>query len=369
MSVDERDVDWGATGRRDEYRAVLVDPFTLQETGDVELKDGSSSISYSLNTDNQLQATIDLADGDYRQEGYDRMVRLFHTVTIGGFSREYTMGTFFVSNLTNDSSFGTARRSLTCYGPMWRYTQDVLARDFVRHAGDNVVQCIRDIIQYDGGILTLGDGVDTSKEHTIDIFFEVGKSRAEVLETYASWINCEISTGLDGTIVLKPWMPPGAKEPVYLFEDGRNCVYTHGLTWETNRDEPTNRVVAYFSRESKQDDDPYPLADSVYVDLPATADFSYERSGRRRTKTLQVQDPCSHEDLTAQAQRYLDENSSATLDIEIEHAGVPFLRVGDVVEYTNRLDSGVERMRCQILEMSVDSLSPMCMTKTKMRVV
>ena len=369
--MDERDVDWGASGRRDEYRAVLVDPFTLQEIGEVELRANSSSVSYSYNTDNQLQASIDLAYGNYRIDGYDKMVRLLHTVKVGGFSREYTMGTLFVSNLVNESSFGTARRSLTCYGPMWRYTQDVLAQDFVRHAGDNVVECIRDIIQYDGGILTVGDGVPTTKTHTMDIFFPVGQSRAEVLSIYASWIDCEIVTGADGTIVLRPYVLPTQRDPVYDFVDDVNCIFTHGLTWETNRDEPTNRVVAYFSRESKQDSDPYPLADSVYVDLPETADFSYERSGRRRTRTLQVQQACSHDELTAQAERYLYENSSATLDIEIEHAGVPWLQVGDVVTYSNRLDSedGVTNMRCQILEMSVDSLSPMCMTKTKMRVV
>ena len=132
--TDERHVDWGATGRRDYYRLSLVDPFTLQEVGSAELESGSSSLTWSYCGENQLGATIDLAEGDYRQDGYDRMVRVHHTVEIGDFAKDYTMGTLFVSNMSARPIYRQSRRTLQCY-PLWRHTQDVFALDFTRNPG------------------------------------------------------------------------------------------------------------------------------------------------------------------------------------------------------------------------------------------
>ena len=362
--------DWGAPGRVDEYYFALVDPVTLAEVGQAEVEEGSSSLSWALDSDTILQGTLKLADGDYRQQGYDRMVRVHHRVTVGGESVDHTMCTLFVSSVGTSSVFGRSSRSLSCYGPLWRYTQDVLARDFVRHAGDNVVDCIRDIVQWDGGVLTVGDGVDTSRVHSMDVFFPVGTNRAEVLRAYAGWIGCEIASGDDGSIVLRGYVPPQEKAPVYTFEAGSRCVYESGIEWETNRDEPINRVVAYFSRESKQDDDHLPLSDSVYVDVPDANDFSFARCGRRRTAVLKVSEPCSHDALTEQAQRYLDSSSASLTYITVSHAGIPTLHVGDVVRYVNERD--FERpvdVRCQIAQMSVQSLGPLCMTQSKLRLI
>ena len=139
------------------------------------------------------------------------------------------------------------------------------------------------------------------------------------------------------------------------------------MRWETNRDEPINRVVAYFSRESKQEDDAFPLSDSCYIDLPESASVSYERCGRRRTQVVQVTEPCSHTDLIAQAQRAMDQSSAAYLDITFDHAGVPGLRAGDCVHVVNsaaEIDSDFI-----ILQMRVSALLPGCPTQSKMRMV
>ena len=62
---------------------------------------------------------------------------------------------------------------------------------------------------------------------------------------------------------------------------------------------------------------------------------------------------------------------SSSLDITIEHAGVPGLMVGDCVEYQNGIDyrDNVMVQKCIVMEMSVSSLSPMCMTQTKLRII
>lgn len=365
--MNERNVDWGATGRRDVYSFALVDPFSLAETGTIDPEAGGSSLTWSYDSDNQLQGSLDLAGADYKQDGYFRMVRVYDSVTVGGWSQKVALGTLFVNNVSTDSANRLSSRRLSCYGQMWRYTQDYLDRDFVARSGDNVCDQIRSLIEEVGGIVRF-EGLDVGRTHTRDVFFPLGCNRAETIYTYVGWIGAEIVTEPDGSLLVRPYESFDARAPVYTFEAGRNCIYLGGIEWETNRDEPRNRVVAYFSRESKQDDDPYPLSDSVTIDLPSSYDLSYERCGRRTTHVLQVTDPCSHDDLRAQGQRYMDQSSGAHLDILIEHAGVPFLRVGDCVDFENEAEMGQPfRQRCVVMEMSIQGLGPGCMTRSKLR--
>ncbi len=374
-STTERSVDWGDSGRVDWYTARTVDPFTLTEIDEIYLKEGSSSVTYSYSSENHVQATIDLAEGDYLgqsgamlQGTQQRMVRLYHHVSIGSFSNSYCMGTFFVANLTNNSLYGRESRKLTCYGPMYRFTQDYMAEDFIRSAGTNCVENIRYIVENHGGTLTLTSEVDASRTHTVDVNIPVGFNLGETLNIYAGWIGCEVVSGDDGTIQLRKYVPPKERSPVYTFEEGANCVYLPGIEFEVNRDEPINRVIAYFSRESKQDDDPYPLSDSCHVELNPAASFSYENCGRFRTMVMQVSEPCSHDELVAQAQRALDESSASILYLNIQHAGVPWLRAGDCVRYVNNVDQGHPNITTAIIEeMAIQSLGPLCMTRTKLR--
>lgn len=389
MAAGLTEADWGAPGRVTTYYCKIVDPFTLIDTSDeIELDLEGTSITYAYESDNHMEATVTFSQGDYHNivsggKTFDGMVRIYQNVVIGDYHGEFSMGTFYVSNLSNSSRLGITSRKLTCYGPMWAMTQDSTIFDFVRHPGDNCWEAMRYICTgggYDNGHIMAEEGFDTSRTHTIEIFFPLATNRAEMLNTYAGWLNGELVSDMQGNIVARPYIPPDQRSVVYTFGIGSSCVYKAGIEFETNRDEPVNRVMAYFSRESKQDDpskdnyDPYPLSDSVYVDLPESHDFSYEKCGRRRTEVIHVTDPCSHEDLTAQAQRYLDENSTSNLYITIEHAGIPGLRVGDVVRYINgtdqyRTDNGMLDNRCLVTEMSIDGLSPFCMTKTKMRVL
>lgn len=366
----EREVDWGASGRIDQYWFALVDPFTLQEVGTAVVKENASRITWSTDSENECEASLEMVSGNYLRDGQHLMVRPIHSVTIGSFCERYAMGTFFVSNLTNSSVNHLVTRKLTCYGPWYRYTQDVLPSDWVRHVGDNVVDGIRYIVESNGGQLTVDPGVDTERKHTMDFINVAGTNLGEMLRVFAGWINCEIVSDFDGRLVLRPYESPWSKAPVYTFEEGKDrCVYLAGLDWEVNRDEPINRVVAYFSREKKQDDDPYPLSDSVCVDVPPADAYSYDLTGRHRTQVVQVKEACSHEDLVAQAQRALDTRMGGIKCIKIKHAGIPWLHVGDCVTYRNPHDDENPDLVSTgvIQEMSVDSLGPMCMTTTKIR--
>ena len=99
------------------------------------------------------------------------MVRIIHEIEVQGYHHEHVMATMFVSNASNTVLYNTNSRKLSCYGPLYRYTQDVLPEDFSRDVGTNVVDSIRDLVEGVGGTFVIGDGVEIEssviKESTV----------------------------------------------------------------------------------------------------------------------------------------------------------------------------------------------------------
>lgn len=385
--------DWGASNRRDEFEFVLVDPFSLNETGEsVPVEAGKGSITWGVweaDTDNLCSATIPLV----RHTGKDRLIRVKHTITAGdGTKASETLGTFFVDHSEADATYGAVQRRASCYSTLIRFSGDDLAVDFSRTKGTNIVGEVRDLVEADGGRLRVMPGVDTSREHTMDIWFQVGTLRSTVLRTIANWTSCELGVDDEGFITWSPYVAPAQRALSYTFREGADdCVYVPGFHISDNREKRYNRVTAYYSRSSKPKharkdedgnyvkdaegntvydyDDDYPVSASAYVDLPPTNPFSYERIGRRIGLTMSVEEPCSDDELRSQAQRRLDEVSGGVEYYEIEHAGIPGLRIGQRVRYINSRDATVPLDLDCIVEQIQMTLGPGCPCKTKLRAI
>lgn len=359
--------DWGASGRSDVFSFHLVDPFTLQETGEViDMPEGTSTITWRWDATNRVSASLHLANATHD----NKLVRVKQATTFAdGEQHARTLGTFFVDGSSASALYGSVDRTVQGYSLLYRYTNDVLARDFARVAGTVIVDEVRDLVEIDGGNLRILPGVNTEQKHTIDIWFEVGTNRYDVLSTIARWTNCEIGIDPDGYVTWGPYETPESKAVSYTFEDGENCTYVAGFTLDDTGYEGINRVVAYFSRDSKQDDDPYPLSDSVFVDLDASEAYSYERIGVRKSYLLSASEPCSHEELEAQAHRELFARKGGSKYITIAHVGIPDVTIGGVVRYINSRDASVPMDRTCLVEEISMTLKPGAPCKTKLRLL
>lgn len=371
MAVDA--VDFGASGRTDTYSLELVDPRTLNVVSTGLVDPAHTSLTWKWDTENVQSANVTLAEGtDYRVGGMDCLVRIKQRVRIPseGYDRSFDLATMWVQNVSTSSLNGRVTRDLPCYSPLWRYTQDILHQDFYRSVGDNVVEDIRLLAEGVGGHLVVGDGVDTTRRHTIDVWLNINKNRGEAMRLVASWIGCVVLPGTDGSTRLEANRLPSERPVAYEFVEGPACTFVPGIEWDTNRDEPYNRVVVSYSRKSKQDGDPYPLTDTAIVDLDDGAEFSFVRCGRYRTQSLELTDPCSHDDLVAQGRAYLASGPAASLDITFEGVGIPGLEVGDVVRYRNETDHGRPvDYRAQVTEISTRRLVPRMACTYKLRVI
>ena len=360
--------DWGRSNRTDRFEFCLCDPFSLNETGVVEADPSASSLTWGYYTDNLYSGTVTLANENPIKLEKDRLVRVKHVVTADGVTDSRTIATMFVKDCPGSSKFGLTKYKANCYSTLYRYTQDVLTSDFSRKKGYNAVQAIRDIVEETGGKLRVLDGTDTSRTFGNDVWLELGTTRMEALNTIAGWIDSQIACDAEGYVTIEPYLRPSEKPVKYTFEAGRNCTYLPGVEEEDNRADIVNRVVAYYTRESKKDDDQYPLTDRVCVELDAKSAFSYERCGRYQTEVIKLTEPCSHEDLEKKASTYLNENSGEIRHYTIEHVSIPGLTVGEVVDYENDTDYDEPvSARCMIVQMDMRSLTPgaKCTTKLK----
>lgn len=362
--------DWGASGRVDSYSIKAVDPFTLKNVEDLEFDASRTSITEAYYSDNYSSASIMLEGSDYVKDGSERLLRIYHDVTAAdGTHVSEVLGTFFVDSMTRNAQWHRQSRNLACYSTLLRSTDDNLTADFARAKGANVVAAIRAVVQADGGKLRVMEGVDKTRTFGQPISFDIGTCKKTVASEMAGWIGCTIGVDQYGYVTLAPYQNPASIAPKYTFTEGQHCMYLPGVGWDSNRNDVLNRVVMYYSRESKQDDDQYPLTDRVMVDLPESSRWSYDKVGRRKSEVVSVSQPCSHADLLAKAQTYIAENSAEILYITINHVQVPGLHAGDVIEYTNNTDEYELHIKGLVTQMEMSSLGPGCMCVSKIKIL
>lgn len=349
-------IDWGKSGRVDAYELWLVDPFTLGELERVDFDASGSSITWAYYTDTKASATIEVLDDLAK----DAMLRVKHSVNVGGVEYGETMGTFFAAAKGMDSEFGRVSRSMDCYSSLLRQQKDYLMQVHDYHPGDNVSSIIREIVEADGGRLALGHDAPTDRVHTQDMHWDVGTNKLEMVSKLAGWINGQIGVADTGEVLLERYVAPLDRQVEWTFEAGRNCVYVPGFSTAEDDGDVYNRSIFYYSTDE--------ASGAAYAVLDPTHPYSYQRIGRNVTYCEQVNEEVSQDDLQYKATSYLQEHCGGAVYYEIEHAGVVGLRPGMVVRYLNSTDytSDIDAW-CMVTEMSVDSLSPMCMTKTKMR--
>ena len=368
--MDLNSVDWGASGRTDTYSLTLVEPFGLSEVGSAEFVPSSSSITWAADTDAVQSASIALV-GDFRQHERERMLRVKHAVRVGGVEVDEVLGTFFVDGVSRESASGRLSRRLSCYSSLWRLSQDVLADDYFEASGANALAaCVR-LITYAGGLAATDHEVDPAAVLISDEFHQIGENRLETLRTVAGNRDWRIGVDPYGLVTVYPYTEPSARPVRYRFRGGSQGIALVGLAMTPTRSEAVNRVVAWWSREELPDDGTagWGYSKRYVADLDEGQPFSYERTGRRKTMTLRLSEPCSAAALKARAEACLRENAGDQTDLTIRHPQVPGLRLGDVVTYTNDHDEPEPlSLTCEVTQMSA-SLTPGMVCQTRMRVI
>ena len=323
--------DWAASGRRDTYELWAVDPFSLKDISRVEFEPAQSSLTFAKDSETGASATLRVWAESWSMAACDRLLRLRHVACVGDTMRAETVGTYFVRDPPATERFGRWAQDLACYSTQLRYTEDVLDDDLYVAAGSKVIPVVAKLAEEVGGTVSVGlraaegdTGLRAAK------LFRVGESRSETMQTLLALVGCRMSADEDGRTLLE-------------------------------RD-----LAAYWSRDSLPDpDDGMGYAGRVVVDLDRGHRHSYENTGRRSTQLLELTEPCTQAELAARARKTLASLADQPRYVVLSHVGVPGLRVGRAV--TLRRATGT--WKCEVDQMEVDSLGPLMMTRTKLRVL
>lgn len=358
--------DWGMSGRRDTYRVTAVDPFSLIEQGELDAFMGECSVTYGAYTDNLESATIMLTEESWtRARG--NLLRIHHHVELpDGTEADEILGTFFADTAEKEYEPGIQKRRCSCYSTMWRLSQDSLAADYIVKKGASCLTGLTNLIKAEGATVIAGASATSSgRTHTTDVRFPVGSNRLESANTYAGWCNWIIGVDDYGRQTIDAYVNPANRQTVHDFTDGEDCTYLPAIK-ETFTGDVCNRVVAIWSRE-KDAGDGYGTSARAVADLPASSPLSYQACGRRMTHVLTISDPKTAAELATIAKDYLSQHDAETRYLEIQHVGIPNLRAGDCVTYTNE-GAGDWRLVCEVTQMDI-STGPLMLTKTKLKVI
>ena len=361
--------DWAKSGRVDTFSCHLVNPFSLSDVREVAIDGSKCSLSWGYYTDNRVSGKIVLAKGEDFEEGeVAQMVRLRQTTKVDGQVFSRILATMFVKSAELNIEGGVKTRTLNCYGTLYRFTQDELIDDFQCVSGANIIGEMSAFVTDRGGSVYVDPDVDKTRVHSVTTgLFELGSTISSCMNTIAGWANLEVSDTPYGEVRISNYILPANKGVAYTYREGSSCVRLPGITHSDNRGNSRyNRVLAYFSRESKQDDDPYPLTDRAVATLGEGSPYSYQRCGRWCSHVEKVTDPCSHDDLKLKAQRILGENSGSIEYIEIEAIDVHDVTAGCCVNY---VEDG-STVKCLVTQIETKSgLTPGMPCSLKLKVV
>ena len=360
--------DFAKSGRRDTFKAYLVDPFSLEEIEEVAIVPSECSLTYGFYTDNKYSGNITFA-GAYTHER-DYLIRIKQHTEVDDMVYDRVIATMFVEDIPHEALFGLETYSAGCYSTLYRLTQDKLMATYQRIGprknkgtlGAYVYYTIEKLVTDRGGKIVFSPEVDTNLRHTKDCRWDIGEDVIDIINQVTGGAGWEVTVDGYGYINVHNYIKPENRPVKFDFVDVVNCLYKSGANLSQTA-MLCNVAVAYYTSGDKSDSCPPQY-------LPATSRHSFQRTGRYRPGFVQLNESCSKKTLVNKAQAYLAENSGEIVYIEIEHVGIPDLTIGDVVTYENNSDFEEPfKRRCMITEMSISNLESGCMTKTKMKVV
>lgn len=362
-------VDFAQSGINNDFSFHLVDPWGLNEIGEISMLPSACGITNAYYGTNIQSAKLTAVNDPTTANGIRQLIRVKLRQTYpDGSVIDDVMGTFFIKKQDHSAIYKKLEKTLDCYSTLLRFTEDILVGNFYRPQGYNVVSAIRDIVEADGGKLVVGRDVDGNRTFGQGILLETGMNRAEAIRTMAGWIGCQIGVSTYGYITLEPYVRPIDKPITYTFDTSNNCVYKPGFTMTDNEGQVYNRCRVYYSVDNPPEG--YPQFDYAFVGLDPSHPWSYQRTGRYSTADISLPEPVPHADLLSKAQAYLEENSGSILYVTISHPYITGLRVGDVVRYINDVDhpSYID-MKFLVTQINVRTLSGAGMCETKLKAV
>ncbi|MBQ0161413.1 MAG: hypothetical protein KBT28_12430 [Bacteroidales bacterium] len=311
------------------------------------------TLDFGYYTDLKVSGTLEVDECDYIDGA---MLRIWYEPTLDGETEHICLGTFFVSTMSLEYSYGRYSGTMDISSVLVKYTKDVCETDTVLAKGRSAKGWWWSAMRWCGATGTiLGDVADVtfSKANII----EFGKPKLDVLNAIADALGCQVGVTEKGVISLTRYVSPQNRGIAYTMPIGNKSVTLRGVSYDDGRGDAVNRCVVKFDNAEHSKGTSEPSVIYGKADLDSDSPYSFARTGVRITNSYTVDEmsPRTKERADEIAQRYLDMNSKPSATWQMRCLYLPFT-IGDVIRFRYQdspSDDGID-VDALVSEVSMD---------------
>ena len=346
------------------YRFMLVDRDSGLETARLGmLRSEGSTVSRNLDTQTKESASLSCAGSFDVGTGLVRCY--FCPRWADGFEADIAIGTW-LPNVPKREVDGTSESStVECSGRLQELSDDAFESPITIAAGENPVEVARDIVESCGLACEADDSdYELSAPWTFGLVTdsESGGSKLDAVNDLMAIIgfSSAVTDGM-GTVQLRRYVEPSAKQPSWYFVEGENARFERAMTDERDTSAVANVVIAVYSTQDAEyvgvavDDDPLSPWSTVSRGRRIVASYSYSDlpEGVEGDEAQRYAD--------AKAQQLLDTEQAPIRKVQFSHVYAP-VSLSDVVRMSFPSGSveGDFAIRTQDLELSGGGLRTTC---------
>lgn len=249
-----------------------------------------------------------------------------------------------------------------CDGRLQELQDDSFSAPVSVDAGENIVEIAKGIAEGAGlSVVATPSSSTLGATWTFGLSSEEGSNGGSKLDAVNSLLSLagygSASTDEYGNVLMKPYVNPSDRTPVWTFEEGVNATFLAKAEEERDSRDVCNVVLAIFETDEATvigeavDDDPQSI-------------YSTYSLGRRKVAKYKYNTSATQAEADAKAASLLKTQQSTIRRVRLQHVHCP-ARVEDVVEvkWPSAGISGTYVIRTQ----SIDIGSAGCLTQSELR--
>lgn len=317
------DADWSEPFHS-EYRYMRVSRATGAETARLAgFLDGGS---IERNADTQVKEKGSVTHGGPLDLGAD-LVRVYLDATgmYTGWAASVPLGTFLASTTARDVEGAVSTCKVDLTGRLGELAQDQFERPVSIPAGSDPVAKAAEIARGAGlEVVADASAYRLSTAWTFGLGDDDGESKLDAVNDLLEIAGfSSAATDPMGRVLMRRYVPPGDREPVHAFREGRDARFLRSMADERDASKVANVVVVVYSDQES-------TVVGTAVDSDPTSPYSTASLGRRVVARYEYSDSATQRQADAKAAELLKTNQAPIRRVTFTHAYAP-LSLGDVV--------------------------------------
>ena len=317
------EVDWSEPFHS-EYRYMRVSRSSGAETARLAgFLDGGS---IERNAGTQVKEKGSVVHSGPLDVGAD-LVRVYLDATgmYTGWSVSVPLGTFLPSTISRDVDGAVSTCKVELTGRLGELAQDQFERPVSVPSGADPVAKAAEIARSAGlDVIADASTYRLSTAWTFGLDNEDGESKLDAVNDLLEIAGfSSATTDPMGRVLMRGYVPPGEREPVHFFREGRDARFLRPMTDERDASDVANVVVVVYSDQES-------TVVGTAVDSDPRSPYSTVSMGRRIVARYEYSDVATQQEADAKAAELLRTNQSVIRRVTFTHVYAP-LTIGDVV--------------------------------------